>query len=131
MKKTRWLTAASKGTDIPWSKSQREISKELTELGMSAIRFRKQRDRLVLEFSVPLPSVTVRREAHPGDILVHPGDLPTPIGRSLFPLSQLGTSSAKPSSRYPPPRFCLSTRSRWFHRRTEKALLSEPIVYSS
>jgi hypothetical protein len=55
MKKTRWLTAASKGTDIPWSKSQREISKELTELGMSAIRFRKQRDRLVLEFSVPLP----------------------------------------------------------------------------
>jgi len=55
MKKTRWLTAASKGTDIHWSKSQREISKELTALGISDIRFRKQRNRLVLEFSVPLP----------------------------------------------------------------------------
>jgi hypothetical protein len=55
MKQTRWLTAASKGTDIRWSKSQREIYKELTALGLSEIRFRKQRDRLVLEFCVTLP----------------------------------------------------------------------------
>ena len=55
MKKTRWLTAASKGTDIHWSKSQREIAKELTDLGISDIRFRKQRHHLVLEFSVPRP----------------------------------------------------------------------------
>ena len=56
MKKTRWLTAASKGTDIHWSKSQREIYKQLTELGLSEIRFTKQRDRLVLEFCVTLPA---------------------------------------------------------------------------
>ena len=56
MKKTRWLTAASKGTDIHWSKSQREMSTKLTELGLSDIRFTKQRDRLVLEFCVTLPA---------------------------------------------------------------------------
>jgi hypothetical protein len=50
MKKTRWLTAASKGTDIHWSKSQREMSTKLTELGLSEIRFtgiRLTRDTLV------------------------------------------------------------------------------------
>ena len=55
MKQTRWLTAASKGTDIHWSKSQREIYKQLTELGLSEIRFTNQRDRLALEFCVTLP----------------------------------------------------------------------------
>jgi hypothetical protein len=55
MKKSRWLTAASKGTDIHWAKSQAEIAKQLTELGMSAIRFTNQRDRFALEFVVTLP----------------------------------------------------------------------------
>jgi hypothetical protein len=55
MKTTRWLTAASKGTDIHWSKPQREMSAKLTELGLSEIRFTKQRDRLGLEFCVTLP----------------------------------------------------------------------------
>jgi hypothetical protein len=55
MKKSRWLTAASKGTDIPWATSQAEIARQLTELGMSAIRFTNQRDRFALEFVVTLP----------------------------------------------------------------------------
>ena len=55
MKKTRWLTEAYKATDIHWSKSQREMSTKLTELGLSAIRFTNQRDRLTLEFCVTLP----------------------------------------------------------------------------
>jgi hypothetical protein len=56
MKNTRWLAAASKGTDIHWSKSQREMSTKLTELGLSEIRFTRQRERLVLEFCVTLPA---------------------------------------------------------------------------
>ena len=55
MKKSRWLTAAAKGTDIHWAKSQAEIARQLTELGMSAIRFTNQRDRFALEFVVTLP----------------------------------------------------------------------------
>ena len=55
MKKSRWLIAAAKGTDIHWAKSQAEIARQLTELGMSAIRFTNQRDRFALEFVVTLP----------------------------------------------------------------------------
>ena len=55
MKKLRWITEAAKGTDRYWSKSQAEIAKQLTELGMSEIRFTKRRDRFALEFVVTLP----------------------------------------------------------------------------
>ena len=61
MKKISWAENAYKGTTVNWIKSQAEINKMLTDVGITQTRFTNMEDRLILEFVAKLTEKSIPR----------------------------------------------------------------------
>lgn len=61
MKKISWAENAYKGTTVNWIKSQSEISKLLSDVGITQTRFTNMEDRFILEFVAKLTEKSIPR----------------------------------------------------------------------